>query len=396
VVGGGFHRYSVDDRWLVPHFEKMLYDNAVLASTYLHAWAVLGKDRYREVVEETLDYLLREMLLPEDGLASAQDADTNGVEGLTYTWTEDEAEAAGLPRELLEPFEHGRLIVRGELDPDLRAPVLEERSRRPQPFRDDKVLASWNGLALAALAEAGYRLERDDWLDAARGVAEFVLGPLSDEDGRLLRSRREGRASGPGFLDDYANVAYGLLELHVATGELRWLLEARRLALLAVELFADEEQGGFFLSPADGDERVPRTKDLQDTPIPSGNSMLAWVLLRLSRIWGDDALERRAVAVFRLVEPTLTRAPGAFAWLLCGLDLWLSAPREIAIAGPVDAPVARAALAAFDPRAVVAVGPSDEVPLLAGKGLVDGKPAVYVCERFVCHAPVTEPDEVEM
>jgi uncharacterized protein YyaL (SSP411 family) len=392
VVGGGFHRYSVDDRWLVPHFEKMLYDNAVLASTYLHAWVVLRKERYREVVEETLDYLLREMLLPEGGLASAQDADTNGVEGLTYTWTEEEAEAVGLPRELLEPFEHGRLILRGQLDAGLRAHVLDERSRRTQPFRDDKVLASWNGLALAAFAEAGYRLERDDWLDAARGVAEFVLGPLSDEDGRLLRSRREGRASGPGFLDDYANVAYGLLELHVATGELRWLLEARRLALLAVELFADEEHGGFFLSPADGDERVPRTKDLQDTPIPSGNSMLAWVLLRLSRIWGDDDLERRAVAVFRLVEPTLTRAPGAFAWMLCGLDLWLSPPREIAIAGPVDAPVARAALAPFDARAVVAVGPSDEVPLLAGKGLVDGAPAVYVCERFVCKAPVTDPE----
>jgi uncharacterized protein YyaL (SSP411 family) len=392
IVGGGFHRYSVDDRWLVPHFEKMLYDNAVLASTYLHGWVVLGKDRYREVVEETLEYLLREMLLPDVGLASAQDADTDGVEGLTYTWTGEEAEAVGLPLGLLEPFEHGRLIVRGELDPGLRARVLQERSRRPQPFRDDKVLASWNGLALAALAEAAYRLQREGWLDVARGIAEFVLGPLSDAEGRLLRSRREGRASGTGFLDDYANVAYGLLELHVATGELHWLLEARRLALLAVDLFADEERGGFFLSPADGDERVPRTKDLQDTPIPSGNSMLAWVLLRLSRIWGDDDLERRAVAVFRLVEPALRQAPGAFAWMLCGVDLWLSPPREIAIAGPADSPVARAALAPFDPRAVVAVGPSDEVPLLEGKSLVDGKPAVYVCERFVCKAPVTEPE----
>jgi uncharacterized protein len=396
LVGGGFHRYSVDDRWLVPHFEKMLYDNAVLASTYLHAWVVVGKERYREVVEETLGYLLREMLLPEGGLASAQDADTDGVEGLTYTWTEEEAEAVGLPRELLEPFEHGRLVVRGELRPELRARALEERSRRPQPFRDDKMLASWNGLALVALAEAAYRLEREDWLDAARRIAEFVLGPLSHEDGRLLRSRREGRASGTGYLDDYANVANGLLELHVATGELQWLLEARRLALLAVELFADEERGGFYLSPADGDARVPRTKDLQDTPIPSGNSMLAWVLLRLSRIWGDDDLERQAVSVFRLVEPALTRAPGAFAWMLCGLDLWLSPPREIAIAGASDSPVARAALAPFDPRAVVAVGPSDEVPLLEGKGLVDGKPAVYVCERFVCKAPVTEPEALKM
>ena len=154
-------------------------------------------------------------------------------------------------------------------------------------------------------------------------------------------------------------------------------------------------RGGFFLSPADGDARLPRTKDLQDTPIPSGNSMLAWVLLRLARIWGDDELERRAVAVFRLVEPGLRSAPGAFAWMLCGLDLWLSPPREIAVVGDVGAPVARAALAPFQPRTVVAVGPSDEVPLLAGKGLVDGGTAVYICERFVCRAPVTEPDELQ-
>jgi uncharacterized protein YyaL (SSP411 family) len=392
VVGGGFHRYSVDDRWLVPHFEKMLYDNAVLASAYLHGWVVTGRPRYREIVEETLDYVLRELALEGGGLASAQDADTDGVEGLTYTWTPDEAEAAGLPAELLEPFEHGRSIVRGELDPGLRERVLGARLARTQPFRDDKALASWNGLALAALAEAGYRLEREDWLEAARRLGEFLLGPLSAADGRLLRSTRDGRSSGLGFLDDYANVAYGLLELHVATGELRWLLEARRLALLAVELFADEERGGFYLSAEDGDPRVPRTKDLQDTPVASGSSMLAWVLLRLARIWGDDELERRAVSSFRLVEPALRRAPGAFAWTLCGLDLWLSPPREIAVVGPVDSPVARAALASFQPRAVVAVGPSDEVPLLAGKGLVDGQPAVYVCERFVCQAPVTDPE----
>jgi len=390
VVGGGFHRYSVDERWLVPHFEKMLYDNAVLASTYLHGWLVTGRPRYREIVEETIDYLVREMLLPGGGLASAQDADTEGVEGLTYTWTADEAAASGIPRELLEPFEHGRLVVRGQLEPELKARLLAERARRPQPFRDDKVLASWNGLALAALAEAAYRFERADWLEVARGVGEFLLGPLSDADGRLLRSRRDGRASGAGFLDDYANVAYGLMELHVATGELRWLLEAHRLALLAIELFADEERGGFYLASADADERVPRTKDLQDTPIPSGSSMLAWVLLRIGRIWGDDELERRAVSVFRLVEPALRRAPGGFAWMLCGLDLWFSPQREIAIAGAVDSPVARAALAGFEPRTVVAIGPGEGVPLLEGKGLVDGKPAVYVCESFVCRSPVTD------
>ena len=394
VVGGGFHRYSVDDRWLVPHFEKMLYDNAVLASTYLHAWVVTGSERYREVVVQTVEYVLRELALDGGGLASAQDADTEGIEGLTYTWTPAEADAVGLARDVLEPYEHGRHIVRGTLDPELRARVLAERETRPQPFRDDKALASWNGLALAALAEAGYRLERSDWLDAARRLGAFLLGPLSAEDERLYRSTRDGRTSGFGFLDDYANVAHGLIELHVATGELDWLLEAHRLATLAVELFADAEHGGFFLSPADGDARVPRTKDLQDSPIPSGNSMLAYVLLRLARIWGDDELERRAVSVFRLVEPALRRAPGFFAWALCGIDLWLSAQRELAIVGDVGAPVARAALAPFRPSTVVAVGPSEDVPLLAGKGLVDGAAAVYVCERFVCKAPVTEPDEV--
>jgi uncharacterized protein len=388
LVGGGFHRYSVDDRWLVPHFEKMLYDNALLVPAYLHGWQVLGRERWREVVEETSDYLLRELALREGGFASAQDADTDGVEGLTFTWTADE----GVPADLLQPFEHGRSIIRGELSPELRRRLLEERSKRAQPGLDDKAIASWNGLAIAALAEAGRRLRRPEWVDAAARAAEFVLGPLSGPDGRLLRSWRRGRTSGAGYLDDYANVAHGLIELHVATGDLRWLHEARRLALLAVELFGDDERGGFNLTPADGEQLIARTKPLDDNPTPSGNSMLAHVLLRLARLWGDDKLERRAVSVFRLVAPALTRAPGAFAWALCGLDLYLSPPRELAIAGPVDSPVALAALDRWQPTAVVAVGPSEEVPLLAGKGLVEGKPAVYLCERFACRAPVTEPD----
>src|SRR5262249_45693269 len=231
LVGGGFHRYSVDERWLVPHFEKMLYDNALLASVYLHAWVVTGDERYRRVVEETLDYVVRELTLGGGGLASAQDADTHGVEGLTYTWEP----GRDVPDELLVPWEDGRGIVRGELDSELRERLLRVRSRRPQPSRDDKAIASWNGLALAALAEAGYRLRRDDWLAAATGVAEFLLGPLSAADGSLLRSWRDGRTSGAAYLDDYANVAFGLLELHAATGDLRWLVEARRIALLAVE-----------------------------------------------------------------------------------------------------------------------------------------------------------------
>lgn len=281
--------------------------------------------------------------------------------------------------------------MRGPVEPGLREELLAVRAERPQPLRDDKVLASWNGLALATLAEAGYRLDRTDWLTAARDVAGFLLGPLSDDAGRLRRSWRDGRTSGGGFLDDYANAAHGLLELHVATGDLRWLHEARRLVLQAVDLFHDDEHGGFFLAPRDGERLVAPTKDLQDTPAPSGNSMLAHVLLRLSRIWGDDALERHAVGVLRLVEAPMRRAPGAFAWALCALDLHLSPPRELAISGPVGSAVARAALEPFQPRTVAAVGPADDVPLLAGKGLVGGVPAVYVCERFACRAPVTDP-----
>jgi len=286
------------------------------------------------------------------------------------------------------------MIVRGRLEPKLRLRLLEERAQRPQPLRDDKAVASWNGLALAALADAGYRLEQPDWVEAARGVAEFLLGPLSGEGGRLRRAWRDGRASGDGFLEDYADAAYGLLELHVATGEIRWLHEARRLALLAVELFADEEHGGFYLAPRDGEQLVAQTKPLDDNPTPSGNSMLAHVLLRLARIWGDDELERHAVSVFRLVEPSLRRVPSAFGWSLCALDLWLSPPQEIAVVGPVESSVARAALVPFRPRAVAAVGPADDVPLLAGKGLVDGKSAVYVCERFACQSPVTDPADL--
>ena len=389
LVGGGFHRYSVDDRWLVPHFEKMLYDNALLVPAYLHGWLVTGRERYREVVEQTVEYALRDLRLPDGGFASSQDADTDGVEGLTYTWAPGE----GAPEELLEPFEDGRLILRGELDEKTRARLLEIRSLRPQPGLDDKAIASWNGLMLAALAEAGRRLDRAGWIDEGRALAGFLLGPLSSE-GRLHRSRRAGRSSGAGFLDDYANVAHGLYELHVATGELRWLEESRRLALLAVELFGDDEQGGFFLAPAGGEQLVARKKELIDHPVPSGNSMLAYVLLRLGRIYGDDELERRAVGVLRLVGPSLGRAPTELAWALNALDLYLSTPREIAIAGPPSSEVARAALEPFDPNAVVAFGPADDVPLLEGKGLVDGKPAVYVCERFACQKPVTDPAEL--
>jgi hypothetical protein len=419
-LGGGFHRYAVDAIWLVPHFEKMLYDNALLASAYLHAHAVTAEERYRRVAEETLDYLVRELLLPEGGFASAQDADTEGHEGLTYVWTLDEIHDVLDPAAAQLVIERYGVTAKGNFeganvlhvaaeveDPEgrldaARAELLEARNERPQPARDDKAVTAWNGLALSAFAEAGRRLDRPDYLDVARRLAGFLLGPLSDERGRLHRTFNAGRAKIDGYLEDYANVANGLLDLYEATAELRWLEEGRRLALLAVELFADDEKGGFFFTPADGEALVVRKKELDDHPTPSGNAMLAYVLLRLARLYGDDALEQRAVSVFRLGRRFMEITPSGVGWLLCGLELHFAPPREVAIVGPADDPATqelrRVALAPFAPDTVVAFaeGPDDPaaaaIPLLEGRGLVDGKPAAYVCEGFACLAPITDPD----
>jgi uncharacterized protein len=394
-LGGGFHRYAVDAEWLIPHFEKMLYDNALLASAYLHGWLVTGEERYRRVVCETLDYLVRDLRLPEGGFASAEDADTNGVEGLTYTWTAEEIAAVLEPSntrllaaEWLHPFEHGRSVLRGEIPEDVKRRLFEVRAERPRPLRDDKSIAAWNGLALAAFAEAGRQLERPDYVDVARSLADFLLGTQS-RGGRLLRTYRDGSAKIDAYLEDYADVANGLVELHLATGDLRWLEEARRLALLMVELFGDDdERGGFFVDA--GDELVARRKELDDHPTPSGNSMAAFVLLRLARIYGDDDLTKRAVGVLRLGRLLLERAPGAVGFMLCALGLHLSPPHEIALVGRSEE-LRRAALAGYQPSTVFAIAdePTDAVPLLAGKNLVDGLPAVYVCENFACAAPVT-------
>jgi len=414
VLGGGFHRYSVDAVWLVPHFEKMLYDNALLARTYLQAWAVTGEPRYRDVATDTLDYLLREMRLPEGGFASAQDADTNGVEGLTYVWT-PQALAGALPAEdavaaaayygVTEAgnFE-GASILRPQGDPpprlsEIRAALLEARDRRPQPARDDKAVAAWNGLALAALAEAGWRLRRDDYLDAARGCARFLLETMSVE-GALMRSYRDSRTSGPGFLDDLASTAHGLLELYTATGEARWLAEARRLAGAAAR-FHDAEDGGFFYADPAGERLVARHKDLDDNPTPSGQSMLAFTLLRLARLTGED--EGTVVEVLRLGIPYLSRSAHGFGQLLCALELYLTPPLEVALVGAWDDPSTAAlrdrARDGFHPSAVYAFGDGSDdqgLALLEGKGLVEGAPALYLCERFACRAPVTAPELVEV
>jgi uncharacterized protein YyaL (SSP411 family) len=393
VVGGGFHRYSVDEHWLVPHFEKMLYDNALLATVYLHGWLVTGGEGYRRIVEETLDYLVRELRLPEGGFASAQDADTDGVEGLTYTWTPEEiATVLGEEHpEWLQPFEHGRSIIRAEVPPEAKQKLLSVRSERLQPLRDDKVVTAWNGLALAAFAEAARQLDRADYLEVAVELARFLGEEMTGEDRRLFRTYRDRAAKIDGYLEDYADVANGLIELHWATGDLRWLEEAHSLAGHAAA-FADEERGGYFV---DRHGLVARRKEFDDHPTPSGNSMMALVLLRLGRIYGDEEMEKRAVGIFRLARPLLERAPTAVGHLLCALDLHFSPPREVALVGPSEE-LRRAALEGFLPNTVYALsdGPTDDVPLLAGKGLVDGKSAAYVCERFACQAPVTAAEEL--
>jgi uncharacterized protein YyaL (SSP411 family) len=415
VLGGGFARYSVDAAWLVPHFEKMLYDNALLAGCYLHGWAVTGDARYREVCERTLDFMLRELAVEGGGFASALDADTDGEEGLTYVWTPDQVQAA-LGREDAEAaiaylgvtdqgnFE-GATVLRPQGDPPsewprIRDRLLEARMQRPQPARDDKVVASWNGLALSALAEASRRLRRVDYLDAARACAGFLLNDMRGDDGRLRRTAMHGRASDiTGYLDDYGAVSLGLLDLYRATGEPRWLSEAEALVAIVREQFRDAERGGFYYTPADGERLIARHKELDDNPTPSGQSLMATVLLQLARLRGDDALEAEAAGVLRLAAPYMERSPHGLGQALCALDMHLSAPQEIAIVGPPADPsteaLADVVADRYLPNAVVAYGGrADDPPLalLEGKGTVDGRPAVYVCERFACRAPITDPD----
>jgi hypothetical protein len=428
-VGGGFHRYSVDGQWLVPHFEKMLYDNALLARDYALAHRVTGSPDHARVAQETLDYLLREMRLPGGGFAAAQDADSPGGEGAFFVWTPQELEAL-LPeaqaravalRYGVRPegnFE-GKTILRlaapldavsRELGEDAR-PLLaaarralyEARSRRPAPARDDKVIAAWNGLAIAAFADAGVILGRGDYIDAAAATAAFALDALV-VDGRLRRAHMDGRAHQLGQLDDHADLCHGLLCLYGATFHPRWLAAARDLAARMVELFADPGNGGFFYSGADGEALVARTRDLEDHPTPAGNSQAAHVLLRLAGLTGDAALEERAIGALALVRGEMARFPQAFGTALMALDDHLAERREIAVVGAPDDPrtaeLVRAARAGAAPADALAAGDpadaaaADAAPLLRDRPLVGDAPAAYVCEGFACQAPVTSPEEL--
>ena len=415
-MGGGFHRYSVNGRWHVPHFEKMLYDNAQLARLYLHAWQVTGKPLYRRIAVETLEYLLREMRHPRGGFFSSQDADSEGEEGRFFVWDWDELVAlAGEPvarwlgarpagnwegRNVLWVPSPDEVPPAEEALEEARRRLFERRTARVMPATDDKILAAWNGLAIVAFAEAGRALDEPRYVTAARDAAGFVLSELRNE-GRLLRSWRDGRAGRPGFLDDYAAMAWACLTLFETTFEPTFFREARTLATEMVRLFADPAGDGFFQTGLDAEALVVRPKELFDNAVPAGNSMAADVLQRVSFFTGDIADEAAGVSALRLVRDLMLRAPSAFGHALGALDLYLSPVREVAVIGDPDREETRRLVGEvhhrYLPNVVLAVGRSGgeavaEIPLLAGRVEVDGAPAAYVCERFVCQRPVTEPE----
>ncbi len=348
-VGGGFARYAVDAAWRVPHFEKMLYDNALLSRTYLHGWLVSGHERLRRVCCETLDWALNEMRGPEGGFYSALDADSEGAEGKFYVWTVQELRR--VLGELAEAgieyfgaseqgnFEHGTNVLQAtgpepeRLD-EIRRRLYEARAQRVWPGLDDKRLTGWNALMVGALAEAGGALERPGYVEAARACASFLLSDLRTEDGRLLRTWKDGRAKIEAYLDDHAFLLDALLTLYETTFEPRYYAEAVGLAEQIIERFADSENGGFFTTPADKEPLVARRKDLEDSPIPSGNSAAAFGLLRLALLSGEAKYERYALGALRLLFPLASRQPVAFGHLLRAADFYLAPVREVAIVGP--------------------------------------------------------------
>jgi uncharacterized protein len=414
-VGGGFARYAVDATWTVPHFEKMLYDNALLARAYLHGWQVSGDEVLRRTAEETLEWALREMRATEGGFFSALDADSEGVEGKFYVWTLAEL------RDVLGPdadaaigwfgateqgnFEGANVLEsRGpEPSPDVRvrvrARLLDARSERVRPGLDDKRLTSWNALMIAALAESGAVLGLTEFVDAARDAAAFVLERMRTADGRLLRTFNAGEARLNAYLEDHAFLLEALLVLYEATFEERWFAAARELADTIVARFADRDNGGFFSTSDDHEQLVARRKDIDDTPIPSGGSAAAFGLLRLAAFTGEASYEDHAVSHLRLLHAIAPEHPTAFGHLLQALDFHLRPTREVALAGSEAGVATLGAVvrSAFRPHVVLAGGPGDgttAVPLMEGRTPVDGHAAAYVCERFACRRPVTAPDEL--
>src|SRR4051812_27689247 len=423
-IGGGFARYTVDAIWLVPHFEKMLYDNALLARIYLHGWQELGHERYRRVCEETLDWMLREMRGPEGGFYSALDADSEGEEGKFYVWTSSQIREvlaadpncikfpASWPGNLMQfwgvteegNFEGANILhlAQGADAPEpeglaeARRALFEARSQRVWPGLDDKRLTSWNALAIGALADAGAVLGREDYLDAARACAAFLLEQLRDSEGNLLRTYKDGRAHLNAYLEDHAFLLEALQALYEATFEARWFLEARGLAETMIERFGDPERGGFYSTSSDHEELIARRKEVGDHPIPSGNSSAALGLLRLGALTGERRYGDAGAGVFALFGKPAVEHPDAFAHMLRALDFHLSSTREVALVGEDLSELAAVVREKPRPHLVLAGGPegSEEPSLLTGRTLVEGAPAAYVCENFACRLPVTQANEL--
>ncbi|HEY1522008.1 MAG TPA: thioredoxin domain-containing protein [Solirubrobacteraceae bacterium] len=412
-IGGGFARYSVDAAWRVPHFEKMLYDNALLARAYLHGWQVSGEPRMAEVCSETLDWALRELAGPEGGFCSSLDADSEGEEGRFYTWTTEQIRTALSEPLAGQAIEHFGAVDHGNFErglnvlqasdpppaglPEIRCKLFGARMQRVRPGLDEKRLTSWNALMVAALAEAGAVLGNSAYTEAAVRCAEFIVGELRRDDGGLLRTWRDGRARIDGYLDDYAFLLEALITLYESTLEPRFYHEAVQTADALIERFGDTERGGFFTTAADRTALPIRRKDLEDSPVPSGNSAAAFGLLRLALLSGAARYEQAALGALQLLFPLARRHPLAFGHLLRAADFHLASVREVAIVGEADEAqtLLDVVRERYRPHVVLAGGAEDGVPLLAGRKTVAGQPAAYVCEHFACQAPVTSAAELE-
>jgi uncharacterized protein len=434
-LGGGFARYSTDDRWLVPHFEKMLYDNALLASAYLEAYQVTHDTELGRVARETMDYVMGRMTDPEGAFYSTEDADSEGVEGKYYVWTLEQvkwilgAERAktfayvydvtesgnweghnilNLPRTVEQASKllgRDEAELRAELDAS-RAGLLTVRDGRIPPAKDTKVLVSWNGLMIAALAEGGRILKEGRYLDAAGRAAGFILDRMRRDDGRLLHTFKDGRARLDAYLDDYANLIDGLTRLYEATGAPRWIESALELTRIMIEEFADPERGGFFFTGRHHEELIARQKDFYDNATPSGNAMAATALVRLGALTGRDDLTRSGRSALESVQVLLESQPAAGGQSLVALDFLLGSTREFAVIAGTDADEFRAVLEAiatpFLPHKVVAPATPDQagslagtIPLLADRPTREGRTTTYICEHFACRAPVVGVDGVE-
>jgi uncharacterized protein YyaL (SSP411 family) len=426
-VGGGFHRYSVDAQWAVPHFEKMLYDNAQLAPVYLHANQLTGGERWRRVVEQTLDYVVREMRLPGGGFASTQDADSEGEEGRFFVWTPEQLrEALGDDDATIAArvfgvapggnFEHGATVLSMPYPLDqvaqslgaepaalqqridgIRQRLYDVREQRVHPGRDDKVITAWNALMLNAFAEAGAALQRDDYLQVARDNAAFLLDNLQTPEGTLLRTWKDGRAKITGFLEDSAFLADALLTLYEATGEPRWFTEAQRLATDMLARFYDPV-AGFYDTALDAEPLLVRPRSLDDNAVPAGQSIAAHAMLRLHAYTGEERWYRTAHEVVAPLASAVARSPLGLGNLAWALEMLTSPVREVAVVGDRNSEALQALLRTvtqrFDPLRVLAWGDADGVPLMQDRPQVDGRPAAYVCRNFACDRPVTTAEEL--